>query len=114
MGLKLDENWAEVIAVFFLVLGFVISALLHNAIISFLSVVIAGFLAGRIYYLKRFAEPTLPLILIILGFFIGYLLGSFWASRLWVIIFFVVSFGLSYYLHLKGIFVTFKSEKFIK
>ena len=114
MKLKLDENWAEVIAVFFLILGFVISVLLHNAIFTFLSVIVAGLLAGRIYYLKRLLEPTFPFILIILGFFIGYLLGSFWASRLWVVIFFVVSFGLSYYLHLKGIFATFKSEKFIK
>ena len=38
MEFKLEENWAEVIAVFFLVLGFVISVLLHNALLTFLSV----------------------------------------------------------------------------
>ncbi len=114
MNWKLEEQWAEVITVFFLVLGFVLAILLQNATLTLISVFISGSLAGRIYYLRRFSEPIFPFILIIAGFLVGYLLGSFWASRVWVLIFFALSFGLSYYLHLKGIFATFKSKNFIK
>ena len=114
MEFKFEEQWAEVLTILFLALGFVIAVLLQSALFTFLSVIIAGFLGARVYYMKRFSEPIFPFVLIIIGFLVGYLLGSFWASRLWVLVFFALSFALSYYLHLKGIFVTFKSEKFIK
>ena len=114
MAIKLEEQWAEALTILFLALGFVIAVLLQSALFTFLSVIIAGFLSARVYYLKRFSEPTFPFILVIVGFLVGYLLGSFWASRLWVLVFFALSFALSYYLHLKGIFAIFKSENFIK
>ena len=114
MEFKLEEQWAEVLTILFLALGFVIAVLLQSALFTFLSVIIAGFLGARVYYMKRFSEPIFPFVLIIVGFLVGYLLGSFWASRLWVIVFFPLSFALSYYLHLKGIFAIFKSEDFIK
>jgi len=114
MAIKWDEQWAEVLAIFFLALGFIISILLHSALFTFLSVIIAGFLAGRIYYLRRFSEPIFPFVLIIIGFLVGYLLGSFWGSRFWSLVFFAISFGISYYLHLKKFFAIFKSENFIK
>jgi len=50
----------------------------------------------------------------IVGFLVGYFLGTFWASRFWVLVFFLISFGVSYYLHLKEILVIFKKEDFIK
>ena len=114
MEFKFEEQWAEVLTILFLALGFVIAVLLQSALFTFLSVIIAGFLGARVYYMKRFSEPIFPFVLIIIGFLVGYLLGSFWASRLWVLVFFALSFALSYYLHVKGIFAIFKREDFIK
>ena len=114
MEFNLDEQWAEVLTILFLALGFVIAVLLQSALFTFLSVIVAGFLAGRIYFSRRFSEPIFPFVMIIVGFLVGYLLGSIWASRIWILIFFALSFGLSYYLHLKGIFAIFKSEGFVK
>ena len=114
MELKIKEQWAEILAVFFLALGFVISILLTSTLFTFLSIILAGFLAARIYYLKKFSEPIFPFVLIIVGFLVGYFLGTFWASRFWTLLFFAVSFGVSYYLHMKGIFAIFKSDDFIK
>ncbi len=112
--IKWDEDWAEVVTLFFAVLGFILSVVLQSAVFSYISIILAGFLAGRSFYIRRFKEPILPFVLMILGFLVGYLAGSFWVSRLWLLIIFALSFWVSYYLHLKKIFVIFKSERFIK
>ncbi len=111
---KWNEQWAEVLALLFIALGFIISILLRRPLFSYVSVVLAGLVAGRVFYLKRFKEPILPFVLIIIGFLLGYLLGSFWASRFLVLVLFAASFSLSYYLHLKKILVIFKSRQFVK
>jgi len=111
---KLEETWVETLTVILLLVGFVISVFLTNATLTYVVIIGAGFLAGRILYIKRFKEPIFPFVLIIIGFLLGYLLGNFWASRWLTLIFFMVSFGGSYYLHLKKILVIFKSKDFIK
>ena len=114
MAIRWSEQWAEVFTLAFIALGFILALLLRSPALSYLSVFIAGFLAARTYYLKRFKEPILPFILIIVGFLVGYLIGSVWVLRFWVLFFFGVGFALSYYLHLKQILVSFKSENYIK
>lgn len=112
--LKLKQHWAELLALIFTLLGFMISVLISQPGLSYFSVFVSGLLAGRIYYLQRYQQPILPSVLIILGFLVGYVAGSFWASRFWTIVFFLVGFSLSYYIHVKGIIVSFKSKGFIK
>lgn len=113
-GIAWEEEWVEVFATLFFVLGFIIAIFLQSAILSYVSIIISGFVAGRWYYLKRFHEPILPMILIIVGFLVGYLIGAVWVSRFLVFLFFLGSWWLSYYLHLRKILVTFKSKLFIK
>mgnify|MGYP001598502016 CR=1 FL=1 len=112
--LKLQDQWPELLALFFVVLGFLISVFLRTPAFSYISVLLSGFLAGRIYYLQHYKEPILPSVLVILGFLAGYVAGSFWVSRVWTIAFFAVGFAVSYYLHLKGIVAIFKSKDFIQ
>ena len=114
IGEKFQESWAETFAVLFILIGFVLSLLLMKAFLVYLVIFLVGFLAGRIVYIKRFEEPIFPFILMILGFLFGYMLGSFWSSRLGVLIFFIVGLGVSYFLHLKKILVIFKSREFLK
>jgi hypothetical protein len=114
MAVNWLEEWAEMSGLFFMVLGFILSILLMIPVLSYISIMIAGFLAGRIYYIKRFSQPILPFIIMICGFLLGYLIGGFWVSRFWILILFGVTFGASYYLHLKKILVIFKSRNFVK
>ncbi len=114
MGIQWHEEWVQVSATFFLVIGFIIAILSHYALFSYLAIIISGFIAGRLYYLQRFRNPILPSILIITGFVLGYLLGTIWASRVWTLIAFFLAFGISYQLHLKKIITIFKSEHYIK
>ena len=112
--MKWDEQWVEALAAVFLVGGFMLSILLQNELLSYASVFLSGMVAARIYYVKRYTEPILPLVLIIIGFLVGYLLGNFWSSRITALAFFALGFSFSYYLHYKKIVVIFKSENFIK
>ena len=114
MDLKWSKQWAEILALLFLVLGFIISVLLQSALISYLSIAVAGFLAGRVYYIKRYKEPILPFVLIILGFLVGYLIGSIWINRIVVLILFAITFWGSYYLHLHKMVTVFKQEPFVR
>jgi len=112
--IKLEEIWAETLMVIFILVGFVVSLLLANVTVIYLIVLLSGFLAGRVIYIKKFKEPIFPFVLMIIGFLFGYLLGGFGASRFWIAVFFLGSLGISYYLHLKKIITTFKSKNFIK
>lgn len=114
MNLKFEEQWAELLALFFLFVGFILVVMLRKPAYIYLVVFLAGLLAGRTYFLKKMKEPLLPFVLMIIGFLVGVLVGVFWASRLISIILFMVSFILSYYLHQKYILGRFKSKNFIK
>ena len=114
MNVKWEEQWGENFSLVFIVLGFMVSVLLRSSILSYFSIFLAGLLAGRMFYIKHVKEPILPFFLMIIGFLLGYLLGAIWVSRFLALILFIVAFGSSYYLHLKKIFVIFKSERFIK
>jgi len=112
--MKWDEQWAEVLSLTFVALGFILALLLQSVFFSIITVFLGGFVAARTYYLRLHKEPIFPFILIIIGFLFGYLVGNIWSSRLLTLIFFILGFALSYYLHVKNLFVIFKSRDFIK
>lgn len=112
--MKWHEEWVEAFTLFLLVLGFLISMLLRSDMLSYVAISLSGALAGRAFYTRRFSEPILPFVLMVVGFLLGYVLGSFWTSRLLTIVLFGVGFGLSYFLHMKKIIGIFKSKQFIK
>lgn len=114
MDINWKQRWPEVFSLLFLVAGFMIAVVLRSPVLSYATIILSGFVAGRILYTKRFKEPILPFVLIIVGFLVGYLIGSFWVSRMLSLLLFIIFFILSYQLHLKGIITTFKSEIFIK
>ncbi len=112
--MKIEETWVETLTVILILIGFVISLLLLNVVLIYLIVLLSGFLAGRIFYIKRFKEPIFPFVAMILGFLFGYILGGFGVSRFWIAVLFLGSLGSSYYLHLKKFITIFKSKSFIK
>lgn len=111
---QIDTQWPELFSLTFIILGFILSLLLLNPILSYISIFSSGFIAGRTFFLKRHKEPILPFILIIIGFLLGYVMGSFWANRFLIIVFFALGFYLSYYLHMKKFFAIFKSQSYLK
>ena len=114
MSFKGEEQWVEAFMLLFLAIGFVIAVLLRSPIFSYFSSFLGGIVCARVFYIKHQSEPILPFVLIIIGFLVGFLLGSFWASRFLILLFFLAGFLISYYLHIKKIVVIFKSKDFLK
>lgn len=108
------ENWVENFAVVFIVLGFLLSILIRSPSLNYLAIILSGALAGRQFYVKKYQEPILPFLIITFFFLLGFLLASFWSSRLLVLLFFFLAAYLSYTLHVKKIITIFKSENFFK
>ncbi len=112
-GLKLEEQWADILALALLVIGFIVAVLLRSAFFNYITSFVGGFLSARLYYFKRQKQPIFPFVLIIVGFLLGYLIGTIWASRFWTFVFFTVGFFGSYYLLKHKIIGIFKSEQYL-
>ena len=97
------KSWAEFFFFVLMVIGFIISlwASSYSAFISYIVVFLSGMIGGRILY-ERKGKLTFPYYIIILGFLIGYLIGTYYGSRKVVIVLFVLGVLLSYHLYNKG------------
>lgn len=95
------RNWAEIIFLILLIVGFLFSLAAPSAVLSYLIIFLVGMVAGRlIYYRKK--SMVFPYVLIIIGFFAGYLIGSRYGSWLVITILFVLGSIFDYYLHEQG------------
>ena len=97
------RSWAEFFFFALMVVGLILSlwASSFSAFISYIVVFLSGMIGGRILY-DRKGKLTFPYYIIILGFLIGYLIGTYYGSRKVVIILFVLGVLLSYHLYNKG------------
>ena len=109
-----DKLWVEYVVLLFLLIGLFLGLAMRTPAYSYASIILLGFLFGRFYYSRRFKEPILPFILMIVAFGMGYLIANFGMQRIVLLALFILSFGISYYLHLKKIFTIFKSNDFLK
>ncbi|MAG08066.1 hypothetical protein CMO89_01215 [Candidatus Woesearchaeota archaeon] len=99
--LNLYENWIELSAFGLLVLGFFLATTLGSAVVSYIIIFLCGATAGRVLFRLK---PTLkfPWIFITAGFLVGFALGSFYGSKIMIVVFFVVGTYASYYAHEEG------------
>jgi len=97
------KNWAEFF--FFVVMSigliFALWATSFSAVISYIVVFLSGMIGGRLWY-DRKKKLTFPYYIIIIGFLIGYVAGTYYGSRKVVIILFIFGVLFSYHLHNKG------------
>ncbi|MBI2548412.1 hypothetical protein HYW21_03605 [Candidatus Woesearchaeota archaeon] len=99
-ALSVWEDWPEILAFWLLVLGFFIAAFARSAVMEMLIVFLTGMICGRVMY-KRRKKEQVTFIIMIIGFALGFMIGSFYASRKWLFFLFIVGGVLSYYLHKK-------------
>ena len=109
-----DKLWVEYVSLLLLLLGLFLGLALRTPAYSYISIILLGFLFGRFYYSRRFKEPILPFILMMVAFALGYVIANYGMQRIVLLFLFGVSFILSYYLHFYKIFTIFKSKDFLK
>jgi len=95
------KSWAEFFFFVLMIIGFIISIIAPSAVISYIVVFLSGMIAGRLLY-DRKKKLIFPYYIILIGFIIGYVIGTYYGSRKVVIVLFVLGILLSYHLHNKG------------
>jgi uncharacterized membrane protein len=96
-------NWAEYFTVLLMVIGFLVAVTIDNMLLNYIVVFIAGLMAGRLLYGRR-KTTKFTHYLIVVGFLVGYLIGSYAYNKKLIAAVFILSAVLSYYLHHKGYF----------
>ena len=97
------KSWAEFFFFVLMIIGFIVAlwATSFSAVISYIVVFLSGMIGGRLLY-DRKKKLTFPYYIIIIGFIMGYVIGTYYGSRKVVIILFVLGILFSYHLHNKG------------
>ncbi len=97
------EHWPELAALGFLLIGFIISAIVSNPVISYIIIFFCGFVNGRVWYIHR-NDLRFPLFLMTVAFIIGYLVGNVFrtASTAVILGMYIVGIIVSYYVHKEG------------
>lgn len=83
-------------------LGFIASIAVGHVIIDYVVLFLFGMVMGRMLHHRKYGEKEI-LVMNIVGFFIGYALGSLNSDWKGLLVMFVVSSVISYKLHDKGI-----------
>ena len=96
------KDWPEVLGGLLLLIGFAVALSINSVWLNYAIIIIAGLMAGRVLFKKRGNQPLFPVILIIIIFLVGYLLGSFAFNRVFILIIFLISAYASYKIHKKG------------
>ena len=96
------NNWVEIIAGICLVIGFILAIFSRSAVVSYFVILFSGFMFGRWWFRYKTKEVRLPILIISVGFLIGFLIGSFYGDKRIMIVLFLIGIIGSYYLHDKG------------
>lgn len=98
---NLIYDWAEMLGAVFAVFALIIALAINNSPLTYLVISIFGLGFGR--YLFHFKQSfKAPPIVVILFFYIGYLLGSISANKIFISALFFSSILLAYKAHDKG------------
>jgi hydrogenase/urease accessory protein HupE len=97
------KSWAEFFFFVLMIIGFIVAlwATSFSAVISYIVVFLSGMIGGRLIYERKKNLPF-PYYIIIIGFLIGYVLGTYYGSRQVIVVLFVLGILFSYHLHNKG------------
>lgn len=98
-------HWPEIVSLFLLVVGFIVSVSSGSAIMSYLVVFFCGLFFGRMWYVVQ-KTIKMPWFVIIFCFLVGYLLGNFYGNFKIIIISFVLGCVISFYLHQRKVITT--------
>ena len=96
------KNWAEIFFFILLIIGFLIALMAPSAVVSYIVIFVCGMICGRMIY-ERKDKGIFPYFIIILGFFVGYLLGAYRGEREIMSVLFILGALISWYVYDKGI-----------
>ena len=98
------ETWGEWSFFIVFIVGIFLALSINNAYLTYLVTFLIGIICGRVYYQRKKAKQhrKVPLYFIFSGFFLGYLIGLNYGSKILIIAVFILGAWLSYFVHNKG------------
>jgi 4-hydroxybenzoate polyprenyltransferase len=94
-------SWAEMYTILVAIGGFFLAVSIKTPNLNYIVLLVAGFLGGRLLFQHKRSTPF-PYFMITFGFFVGYILGSYYVSRKLLVFFAIVGVVISYYVHDKS------------
>ncbi len=94
-------NWVEYLFIVLLIIGFILALKVGSAVMAYIIISLCGLMSGRIFYRIR-NKPQFTFYVIIIGFLLGYLLGSYYGNKKLILMFFVLFNIISYFIYKKG------------
>lgn len=98
-------DWAEIIALVFLVIGLLLSLLSSSNVILYVVCFLAGLMFGRIWW-KWKGVSKVPVFLWVAGFTLGFLLAALYANLRLIFILIVLGAVVGYHVHEKKLIKT--------
>ena len=96
------DHWAEYLAFIALVVAFIIGITILNVFLSYVAAFLLGLMMGRLWFrYKRHLKFTW--FLIIMGFLLGYVIGTFYSNTKIIVALFVLGWIVGYIIHEKEI-----------
>ncbi|MDO8480986.1 MAG: hypothetical protein Q7S65_04170 [Nanoarchaeota archaeon] len=102
-GSPFNSDWAEIIALVLLFVGIVMGVLSPSVWFTYGIALVAGLLSGRWWVRAKERGPG-PYGLIMAGFIIGYVIGTFKGSRVLTFVLFMVAFIVMVKITRKGVY----------
>ena len=96
------KNWVESFFIIVLLIGFLIAITIKSTFLNYIIIFFAGLVAGRVLAMRVKKQPMFAYVLIMIGFLLGYLIGSFEINKKLIALWFIIGGVISYYLHRKG------------
>jgi hypothetical protein len=97
------KNWMEIWFFALMVLGALFAIITPSAVISYFIAIAAGFFGGRFYHARKQEKQSLPYLVLMTGFALGFGIGVYYGNRYIVVLMFLVGGILGYHLFNKGI-----------
>ena len=101
-SLKYGSDWAEMFFLVLLLIGVVIGVMSPSAAVTYLIAFVSGMLVGRIVWFRK-TKMMAPYILIVIGFLLGFVIGTFRGDRRITALLFILGAIICYYLFKKGV-----------
>lgn len=98
--LDLATSWVEIVFITLLLIGIILSVFAGNVLFNYIIILLSGLMFGRLLYQERM-NFKFSFYLIVFGFLLGYIVGSYYANRKTVLLLFLIGVTASYYIHLK-------------
>lgn len=98
-GFGLYQDWAELLFFVLLFVGLILALTAGSAVLNYIIIFLCGMMGGRVMHQRKKKFGKVPAFLIILGFLLGYMIGSYYGSTFLIVVFFMLGGTVSYELH---------------